>query len=116
MTNPNSPVEPQIIHTNAVLKVCARCKDVDSMWSIVSRLPLNGPNAPDAITYTTLLNGIQESREVEDGMRVWAGILSRWSNGKLWVDEDLACAMGRVLLAGEKSGHWREVLTRQPDL
>lgn len=110
MMNPNSPLEPQIIHTNSVLKVCARHGDVDSMWTIVSKLPLNGPNAPDAITYTTLLNGIREPRDVEDGMRVWAGILSRWSNGKLWVDEDLTCAMGRVLLMGEKPGYWKEVL------
>ncbi|PWW76321.1 hypothetical protein C7212DRAFT_364129 [Tuber magnatum] len=108
MSNPNSPVEPQIVHTNAVLKVCARCKDVDSIWTIVSKLPLSGPNAPNAITYTTLLNGIQGAHGVEDGRRVWAGILSRWNAGRLWVDEELACAMGWVLLSGAKPEHWKE--------
>ncbi|KAG0641136.1 hypothetical protein HOY80DRAFT_883686 [Tuber brumale] len=110
MSNPNSPVEPQIVHTNAVLKVCAECGDVDSIWTIVSKLPLSGLNAPNAITYTTLLNGIQGAHEVEDCRRVWAGVLSRWNAGTLWVDEELACAMGRVLLSGTKPEHWKEAL------
>ncbi|RPA98700.1 hypothetical protein L873DRAFT_1006290 [Choiromyces venosus 120613-1] len=109
MSNPNSPVEPQIVHTNAVLKVCARCRDIDSIWTIVSKLPLSGLNAPNAITYTTLLNGIHGANEVEDGRRVWAGILSRWGTGKLWVDEQLVCAMGRVLLSSAKPEHRKEV-------
>jgi len=109
MSRPNSPVEPQIVHTNAVLKVCARCGDIDTMWDIVLKLPLSGLSAPNAITYTTLLNGIKGAHEVEEGRRVWAGILSRWNSGKLWVDEELACAMGRVLLSGTKPEHWKEV-------
>lgn len=109
MSRPNSPVEPQIVHTNAVLKVCARCGDVDTMWDIVLKLPLSGLGAPNAITYTTLLNGIQGAHEVEEGRRVWAGILSRWNSGKLWVDEELACAMGQLLLLGTKPEHWEEV-------
>ncbi|CUS12325.1 unnamed protein product [Tuber aestivum] len=108
MSNPNSSVEPQIVHTNAVLKVCSRRGDVDSIWAIVSKLPLSGLNAPNAITYTTLLKGIQGVREVEEGRRVWAGVLSRWNAGKLWVDGQLACAMGRVLLSGTKPEHWKE--------
>ncbi|KAL7268795.1 hypothetical protein RUND412_008566 [Rhizina undulata] len=109
MLTPNAPVRPNIIHTNAVLKVCALTKDLDSLWSIVSSLPMSGPNSPNAITYTTLLNGIQGMGEVEDGRRAWSGILSRWSKGNLWIDEALASAMCKVLLQSEHSDDWKEV-------
>lgn len=113
LSNPKSPVTPNVFHTNAVLKVCARCKDIDSMWSIVGKLPAKGPNAPNTVTYTTLLEGICmrsiDDGDVEDGRRVWAGVLSRWGKGQLWVDDELACAMGRVLLSGERESDWREV-------
>lgn len=76
---------------------------------------MKGPNAPNTLTYTTLLNGIywnySKGSDVEDGRRVWAGVLSRWSRGQLWIDEDLACAMGRVLLKGEREEDWKEVFT-----
>lgn len=77
---------------------------------------MRGPNTPNALTYTTLLNGIYWNRsrggnvsDVEDGRRVWAGVLSRWTKGQLWIDEELACAMGRVLLRGEREEDWKEV-------
>lgn len=116
LASPKSPVPANVIHTNAVLKVCARSKDLDSMWGIVGRLPMKGPNAPNTLTYTTLLNGIYWNRstkvsDVEDGRRVWAGVLSRWTKGQLWIDEELACAMGRVLLRGEREEDWKEVFT-----
>lgn len=116
LSSPKSPVPANIIHTNAVLKVCARAQDLDSMWTIVGRLPMKGQNAPNTLTYTTLLNGIYWDRsngdkggDVEDGRRVWAGVLSRWTRGQLWIDEELACAMGRVLLRGEREEDWKEV-------
>lgn len=116
LSSPKSPVSPNIIHTNAVLKVCVRAQDLDSMWTIVGRLPMRGPNSPNALTYTTLLNGIYRNRsrggsvnDIEDGRRVWAGVLSRWTKGQLWIDEELACAMGRVLLRGEREEDWKEV-------
>lgn len=118
LSSPKSPVPANVIHTNAVLKVCARANDLDSMWGIVGRLPMKGPNAPNTLTYTTLLNGIYWDRskgeklsDVEDGRRVWAGVLSRWTKGQLWIDEELACAMGRVLLRGEREEDWKEVFT-----
>lgn len=118
LSSPKSPVSANVIHTNAVLKVCARANDLDSMWVIVGRLPMKGPNAPNTLTYTTLLNGIywdhskgNKVSDVEDGRRVWAGVLSRWTKGQLWIDEELACAMGRVLLRGEREEDWKEVFT-----
>lgn len=116
LSSPKSPVPPNIIHTNIVLEVCARAGDLDSMWNIVGRLPVKGPNAPNTITYTALLNGIyydrskgQKHSDVEDARRVWAGVLSRWAKGQLWIDEELTCAMGRLLLMGSREDDWKEV-------
>lgn len=118
LSSPKSPVPPNVVHTNAVMKVCARAGDLDSMWSIVGKLPMTGLNAPNTLTYTTLLNGIyydrskgDKSHDVENGRRVWAGVLSRWEKGQLSIDEGLTCAMGRVLLRGELEEDWKEVFT-----
>ncbi|KAI5842654.1 hypothetical protein DFP73DRAFT_554295 [Morchella snyderi] len=115
LSNPKSPVKPNIFHTNAILRVCSRAEDLDSMWAIVGGLPTKGPDAPNTQTYTILLNGIQSTKavttDVEDGRRVWAGVLSKWIKGQLWIDEALACAMGRVLLRGEREADWKEVFT-----
>lgn len=117
LSSPKSPVPPNVYHTNAILKVCARAGDLDSMWNIVGKLPMKGQNAPNTVTYTTLLNGIGTDRstnkanDVEDGRRVWAGVISRWTMGQLSIDEELACAMGTVLLKGERREDWEEVFT-----
>lgn len=115
LSNPKSSIKPNVFHTNAILRVCSRAEDIDSMWAIVGGLPANGPNAPNTQTYTILLNGIQSTKaaatDVEDGRRVWAGVLSKWIKGQLWIDETLACAMGRVLLRSEREADWKEVFT-----
>ncbi len=60
MLKPTSPVKPSIIHTNAVLTVCARHKDMDTLWTVLEKVPEMGPNAPDAWTWTVILNAIRE--------------------------------------------------------
>src|SRR2546421_9637627 len=67
---PNSSVKPSIIHTNAVLKVCARAKDLDSMWGIAARLPTTGKNAPDSLTFTTILNALRQNASEQMGEQV----------------------------------------------
>lgn len=122
----NSPVRPSIIHTNAVLEVCARAHDIDALLSIAAELPVRGSRAPNKLTYTIILNAIQSkaSREaesqkaasgkekselekgtmnrifqaVQQGRRLWAEIRQRWLSGDLSLDEELVCAMGRLLL------------------
>src|SRR5277367_3863711 len=58
MFNPSSLVTPSIIHTNAVINVCARTSKMDSIWGILGRLPEDGPGAPDKWTFTIVLNAL----------------------------------------------------------
>src|ERR1051326_1292919 len=61
MDAPNSRVRAHIIHTNAVLKVCARANDMDALWGVASKIPEKGAGAADATTYTTILNALRQS-------------------------------------------------------
>jgi hypothetical protein len=65
MFAPNSSVTPNIIHTNAVINVCARGKDMDALWSVAGRLPDKGPGAPDKWTYTTILNALASNAQTK---------------------------------------------------
>ena len=123
MSAPNSPVEPSIIHANAVLQVCAYHGEVDTAFGIAAKLPSRGKGAPNNLTYTTILNGIRygilddkkrssmyseehlESKTqqaVIHGRRIWADIIEKWCKGDLFIDEELACAIGRLLLLGSQ--------------
>ncbi|KAK4939824.1 hypothetical protein LTR10_019997 [Elasticomyces elasticus] len=128
----NSAVTPTIIHTNAILSVCARAHDLETMWSIAGNLAERGVGAPDHKTFTTILqaiNGEARSRAVElssqeenydpqpifegavsDGRRLWADIHRRWKRGLLQMDEALVCAMGRLLLLSAEARSHEDVL------
>lgn len=127
---PHSQVSQTIMHTNAVIKVCARANDRDSIWDIVSRLPERGPHAADNMTFTTILNDTRVSALVNapeketpedaayrkeaaiiDGRRLWEVIVKRWRAGDLLVDEGLVCSMGRLLLIGSRPRDWDDVLS-----
>ena len=58
MFAPNSTTTPNLIHTNAVINVCARARDMDALWSVAGKLPESGKGAPDRWTITTILNAI----------------------------------------------------------
>ena len=128
----NCPVKPNIIHTNAVLKVCALSRDMDALWGVAAKLPARGPGAPNNLTFTTILNAIRtvawqadedlpdEEREdkirrrqraVMQGRKIWEEIISRWRAGDIWIDEELACAMGRLLLLGSTERDFDDVLS-----
>ncbi|KAI9761796.1 MAG: hypothetical protein M1835_008109 [Candelina submexicana] len=130
MSSAKSPVRPSIIHTNAVLKVCARANNMDALWGIAAKLPELGIGAPNNLTWTTILNAVQKSatmdskslktleeqsrrkgKAVLEGRRMWDDIVGRWRKGNLWIDEELVCAMGRLLLIGEKQEDWDDVLS-----
>ncbi|KIW66755.1 hypothetical protein PV04_06054 [Phialophora macrospora] len=129
----NSAVTPTTIHTNAVLSVCARAHDVDAMWKIAGRLPERGPGAPDHVTFTTILQGLnaeaqkraieQGAREgvgfnpqpifdqvIDDARKLWLDITARWRKGYLHVDEALVCAMGRLLMLSDDKKTQKDVL------
>lgn len=131
MSAPNSKVKRTIIHTNAALKVCARAHDMDSLWSIASRIPERGAGSADNLTFTTILNAIRENavndhnvidvseeqkrrnREeaVAEGKRIWEDITGKWRTGDVQVDEELVCAMGRLMLIGSRPTDWDDVLS-----
>jgi Pentatricopeptide repeat domain len=115
----NSSVQPNVIHTNAVLKVCARAKDMDALYGIVAKLRRKGIRAPNNLTYTTILNAIQRQaaevsadtedeverraisqRAIREARKLWVEIIERWRQGEIFIDEELTCSMGRVLLMG----------------
>ncbi|KAF2687016.1 hypothetical protein K458DRAFT_361363 [Lentithecium fluviatile CBS 122367] len=130
MSAPNSRVKPTIIHTNAVLRVCARALDMDALWAIAAKIPEAGPGAANAITYTTILNAIRQSliadvpigeneqevaarreRGIVEGRRIWEDIISKWRNADLVIEEELVCSMGRLLLIGSRPRDWDDVLS-----
>ena len=114
----NSPVKPNIMHTNAVLKVCAFAGNMDALYGVASKLPARGNGAADTLTYYTILNAIRMSLNdstrggnektkaevVRQGMKIWEEVRERWSSGDLLMSEDLICAMGRLLLLNGEQG------------
>ena len=115
----NCPVKPSVIHTNAVLQVCALADDMEALWGIAAKLPGSGKNAADTTTFTIILNAIRNNviedtkhDDVEDEehhrklredaqsqcRRIWADVIERWRKGDLMIDESLVCAVGHILL------------------
>lgn len=130
MRSPTSRVEPGIIHTNATIKVCAAAYDMDAMWDIASQIPEKGQGSADALTYTIILNAVRLaamrnyhqgmtdeenvqkwSKAVDEGKRVWEEVIHKWRKGEVVIDEELACAIGRLLLAGKRAQDWDDVLS-----
>jgi hypothetical protein len=130
LSAPNSRVEPSIIHTNAALRVCARAMDMDALWGIAGKIPEAGPAAANAVTYVTIINAIRQNllvdppkgetadeaaarreRAIIEGRRLWEDIIGRWRNADLKIDEELVCAMARLLLVGSRPRDWDDVLS-----
>ncbi|KAF1842417.1 uncharacterized protein K460DRAFT_346241 [Cucurbitaria berberidis CBS 394.84] len=127
---PNSRVEPSIIHTNAALRVCARALDMDALWGVAGKIPETGRGAANEVTYITIINAMRQSllinapkgeteeeaaarkeRGIMEGRRMWEGIVNRWRNADMIIDEELVCAMGRLLLIGSRPRDWDDVLS-----
>ncbi|KAF2457807.1 hypothetical protein BDY21DRAFT_284949 [Lineolata rhizophorae] len=130
MHGPQSTIKPSIIHSNAVIKVCARAGDMDALWGVVAKLTENGSGSADTTTYTTILNAMRtyalkpgprdidadqvaESREeiIIQGRQMWEDIIRRWRAGDLLLDTRTVCAMGRLLLIGSRPRDWDDVLS-----
>jgi Pentatricopeptide repeat domain len=117
MDAPNSPVRPSTIHTNAVLQVCARAGDMDAMFGIAAKLKRKGLRSPNNLTFTIILNAIRQdayksiingeineealNKAIIMARRMWDDIITRWRQGDIWIDEELVCSMGRILLLGK---------------
>jgi hypothetical protein len=129
MSGPASQIPPNIIHTNAALSVCARANDMDALWSIANSIPETGPNTADKVTFTTIFNALKADAgagsyldaktrrpiaspaTIIQARQLWGGIVTRWRSGDIIMDENLACAMGRLLLIGGRPQDWDDVLS-----
>ncbi|KAI9689772.1 MAG: hypothetical protein M1822_009654 [Bathelium mastoideum] len=130
MSADGARVLPSIIHSNAMLKVCIRADNMDALRGVYSQLPDSGPGAPDKLTFTTMLNALRldrynintdlmseeqlaKTREsaVIEGRQLWDNIRKRWMGGKILIDTNLVCAMGRLLLTGVRASDWDDVLS-----
>ncbi|KAF2191041.1 pentatricopeptide repeat protein [Zopfia rhizophila CBS 207.26] len=127
---PNSRMQPSIIHTNAMLKVCARVEDMDALWGVAAKIPETGPASANAVTFVTILNAIRQSllvripvgqseediakrieKGIVEGRRIWEDVIGKWRNADLVMEEELVCAMGRLLLIGSRPRDWDDVLS-----
>ncbi|KAJ2987829.1 hypothetical protein NUW58_g4296 [Xylaria curta] len=117
-------IKPNTIHLNAVLQVCAKAGDLDSMFNILHSSN-DGLRSPNNLTYTTIFNAMRmtvdkepaggeltgrlEDKEIQEEKQntikrakgIWEEVISRWRSGSIIIDEELVCAMGRILLMGE---------------
>ncbi|KAI8628665.1 hypothetical protein F5Y19DRAFT_109275 [Xylariaceae sp. FL1651] len=112
-------IKPNTIHLNAVLHVCAKVEDLDSMFTILQS-STEGLRTPNNMTYTTIFNALRAKAnktpsadltedEINEGKAsaikrakaIWEEVIARWWAGSLIIDEELVCAMGRILLMGD---------------
>lgn len=120
MLTEKSPIKPNTIHMNAVLKMCARAQNMDALFTIAAQMPTKGVRAPNNLTFTTIINAQRihavndlrstltpmqkrhnRQQAILDARRIWDDITKRWRQGDIWIDEELVCSMGRLLLVGE---------------
>ncbi|RAL11597.1 uncharacterized protein BO97DRAFT_435008 [Aspergillus homomorphus CBS 101889] len=127
----NPEIERDIIHSNAMLKVCWLLRDMDTLWRVAGDLPEDGPGSPDSYTYTIILRAIMSNLELvtrslpsrairehtekrkaalTEGKRVWADVAYRWKKGQLEIDNHLVQAMAELLLNAYSDYNCYEVL------
>ena len=129
MSSPTSRVKPTIMHTNAVLKVCSFAFDLDALWGVVGTIPESGPGSADVITYTIILQAIRHGtvskrpdmtvdqvetkglQAVDEGMKVWQEVVQKWRSGAVQIDEELVCAMARIMFLSDRLQRWDDVLS-----
>ncbi|ERF69516.1 hypothetical protein EPUS_01845 [Endocarpon pusillum Z07020] len=130
---PESNIKPSIIHSNAIINCLGRALNMDALWSVAGRLPDRGPGSADKWTYTTILNtmqacairdagqlaetdGDQEAaakviqNAIREGRKLWEDVISRWRSGEVNIDQTLVCAMGRLLLLGQRQD-WDDIFS-----
>lgn len=121
-------IKPNTIHLNAMLRVCSKAHDVETMFTILESIN-QGIRAPNNQTFTTVLNALRAHADrekkmveraqhpqletlpddyidklvkqtIERAQAIWQDVKARWESADVVVDEELVCAMGRVLLLG----------------
>ncbi|KXJ97424.1 hypothetical protein Micbo1qcDRAFT_156302 [Microdochium bolleyi] len=119
-------VQPNVIHLNAVLKVCAAAGDLGSLFTIVESANDSNIRSANSQTYTIILNGLRaplmakrqptqeddqlaiaDDTAVQETLHraktIWQEIITRWRAGAVVIDEALVCSMGRLLMLGDRA-------------
>lgn len=116
-------LKPNTKHLNAVLDVCAKAQDIESLFVTLRSADAERP--PDNLTYTIILNALRHQQSnypdlnttltekekaaavaksieqtVARAKLVWEEVMARWRKSEITMDEELMCAMGRILLMG----------------
>ncbi|EAQ88950.1 hypothetical protein CHGG_05569 [Chaetomium globosum CBS 148.51] len=115
------PLKPNTIHMNAVLEVCARAGDLESLFTILVTSNAS-MRSPDAHTFTIVLNALrydsghadrsniglidaEVKREIQKNLlrarAIWTDVIANWKSAKIIIDEHLVFAMGRLLAMGD---------------
>lgn len=119
----NPRLKPNVRHLNAVLDVCSKAQDIESLFVVLRSA--DAERSPDGLTYTIILNALRYQRSnrpdphstlndeaqalvmaksieqtVSRAKLVWEEVMARWRKSEIVMDEELMCAMGRVLLMG----------------
>lgn len=120
-------LEPNTTHLNAVLNVCNRAGDLDSMFSIVDTVN-DSTRAANAYTYSIIINALRWNvlKDVKDltdeqkefnikntlqrAKAIWGEAMSSWRQGRLVIDEELVSSMGRLMLMSSDVADKKEIL------
>ncbi|UKZ78217.1 hypothetical protein TrVFT333_005952 [Trichoderma virens FT-333] len=120
-------LQPNSIHMNAVLNVCARAGDLDSMF-LIADTANDSTRAPTPYTYTTIFNALRHQvllavdditpeqqaanlqKAVDRAKSIWVEVIDKWRKAQLVIDEELVCSMGRILLLAPNKEQKKEVL------
>ncbi|KAG0205020.1 hypothetical protein BGX28_003226 [Mortierella sp. GBA30] len=95
---------PTLAHTNALLKVCARSNDHDTLLSIYRTMPKSGPNAPDVVTFNVLINSLARmggDKGFEQAWKIWEDCLAAKTQRPDQVDLDQALVDAMLLACRE---------------
>ncbi|KAG0078995.1 hypothetical protein BGZ90_003799 [Linnemannia elongata] len=71
-------LSPTTVHTNALLKVCTRQHDYTALQEVYASMSKSGDNAPDVITYSTVINAYARKggdEGFEMAWRVWEDLV-----------------------------------------
>lgn len=102
--------KPMHIHTNMMLAIYKKGKALDEMWTMIGKLKSRDM---DKATFSTFFEALatEEDPQVaaEDGVRAWAGVLNRWSNNQLEIDDTLLSSIMFLLSRSPQEKHWEEV-------
>jgi hypothetical protein len=122
-----SGLQANTIHLNAVLEVCSRANDMDTLFEMADTID-EGSRAATAYTYTIMFNALRHStqteiKELSPGEQkaklgtliarakgLWSELMEKWALGQLSIDEPVVCAMGRILLLAPDPREKGEVL------